>query len=137
MNPELLTLDRSQLNSLLLQAREHPMRRSRILLHKDHDAAVQEMCIVLFNGSILPPHRQRNKQKSYWVIEGSMDLGFYDFNGGKVRSVRLSGGFGDHPSVIRFDAGVWHTPIAESEWVAFLEIIQGPYDPNQTEWICN
>ena len=52
------------------------LRKARFCLHKDHNDKVQEMVIGICNGVYVPPHRQKDKNKSYHILEGVLRVVF-------------------------------------------------------------
>jgi cupin fold WbuC family metalloprotein len=104
-------------------------------MHASHVDRIQEMCIGLLRSTMIPPHRQPNRSKSYCVLVGSIEVLFFE-GAGDVRSrLALQAYGGVHPFVLRFDASQWHTVNATSDWAVYLEVIEGPHDANTTQWL--
>ena len=127
-------IGQDELTRLKQMAREAPTRRARTCLHQTHDDTIQEMLIALLCDSIVHPHRQQNKSKSYTVIEGSLTVTYYDESGNAVHEVEMGASDSDRVFVIRFPSDQWHTVRAESPLVIYLETITGPYRQEETEW---
>lgn len=132
-------VNRATIARLKEMALAAPDRRSRFCLHQNHDDPVQEMIIVLAQGTRVPPHRQIGKRKSYYLFEGRLRLRFYDEGGRWGDEVYLSASHeGEEGAALsfalRFDASVWHTVFPETPFVVYLETIQGPFNPQGTDW---
>lgn len=111
-------------------AQRHPSRRARVCLHHDSTAATQEMVLAVHKSSYLRPHRHpANKSESYHVIEGEMDVNIFAPDGALERVIRLTakGRGGAEGFMYRSTNGVWHQPVAVSEWVIYHETYTGPF----------
>ena len=119
---------------LKAQALADPKGRTRICLHADHAAPVQEMVIALTAGQTVTAHRQPAiDRKTYCMIDGVLDFVFFDDDGVIQERFRLAAS-GEHARVITFPAGRWHGCAAVSDVAIYLETIAGPYQPGGTEW---
>lgn len=125
---------REDLERLKQEAVKALLKRSRINLHSGESDPIQEMIIAVHKDSYLRPHRQRNKRKSYNILEGEMFVAFFDDNGNLTDKVRMSQTGIQGDIYLRFDAGIWHTILPLSEIVVFTEVIPGPYLPDNTEY---
>lgn len=108
----------------------HPLRRARICLHHGPAEPTQEMVLAVHKSSYLRPHRHpSSKSESYHVIEGEMDVNIFASNGSLERVIRLSAeGRGTGGAFMyRITNGVWHQPVAVSEWVIYHETYTGPF----------
>lgn len=129
-------IDQTMIARLKEMALAAPDRRSRFCLHQRHDDPVQEMMIVLSHNTRVPPHRQVGKRKSYYLFEGALRLRFYSDDGAPREEMRLVAGHDPAAAgfAFRFDASVWHTVFPETPFTVYLETIQGPFDPQGTDW---
>ncbi len=104
-------------------------RRARILLHDGHEDKVQEMVIAICKDSYVPPHRQTNLEKTYYIQEGQLEILFFDENE-IIKKILL----GDDNKICRFNASVWHTVVAKTDLCVYSEVIAGPYKEGRTEF---
>src|SRR5437763_17215935 len=56
-------------------------RRSRICAHRDPSDSLHEMIIALARGSSIRPHKHLHKSESFHIIEGEVDVGFFNASG--------------------------------------------------------
>ena len=110
----------------LQEAKQESNLRSRILMHDTTDNPIQEMLIVLDHDSYVMPHSQSNRIKSYIVISGKMRFISFDDVGNITETCTLSDKASDS-RIIRFDSSSWHTVVAISDNVIYVEIAEGPY----------
>lgn len=135
MSQETVQIGEKELEALRNDARLHPLKRARINLHRSPEDKIQEMVIAVCKRSYIGPHRQRNKEKSYVLIEGEMMVAFFDDSGKCTRKIRMmKRERGTDPVVYRFPSGEWHTVVSLSELVVYIEIAPGPYRPEETEF---
>lgn len=127
------TIDAKSLEELKQNAKEAPSRRARLCMHAGHEAPIQEMVIALWADSELPAHRQRDREKSYLVLEGGMDLMFFSDDGECISRARLGAVGGAAPFLRRFDAGRWHTTRPVGDVVVYVESLPGPFNEGLTE----
>ena len=133
-NDSSATIGPKEIARLKQMADVDPERRSRHCLHENHDDPVQEMVIVMRHESEVAPHRQSGKRKSYYVLEGAMAVVFFDGAAQVAQRVDMSTAGSGHPFVYRFDASEWHTVIPQTQYVVYVETIEGPYQASGTDW---
>jgi len=126
--------DYSMLKQLKQLAKKTELKRSRICLHSSENALIQEMIIAVCKESLITPHRQLDKNKSYLIIEGDLNVIFYDNSGNIIEKTEMSAKKNEKIFAYRFDAGIWHTIIPLSDMVVFKETIDGPYIKENTEY---
>ena len=71
-------IDRKKLEELKILAQKDPNKRARICLHKDDGEMIQEMIIAFCKDSYIRPHRHTDKSESYHIIEGRIEIIFYN-----------------------------------------------------------
>lgn len=125
-NSEIFFLEKEKIDELKSIALKHPLKRSRICLHKSDDDIVHEMIIVAHKSSNLEAHRHPiDKPESYHVIEGELKVVIYS-DDKKIKETKLL--YSDrHPRMYRIKGNVWHQPMAMSEWVIYHEVATGPF----------
>lgn len=109
------------------QARRSPKKRARVCAHADSRSTLHEMVIVLDRDAYVRPHLQDSKPKSYHVLAGQMDMFVFDEDGSVRDVVRLGDHASGKPFFYRYSADVFHTPVAASDSVMFVETTTGPF----------
>ena len=128
---EIIGLNTAVFLLLREMADNSPKRRSRICAHKSSDASIQEMIIVIRQGSYIRPHRHQNKCESFHVIDGSADIVVFEDNG----SIRKVIPFAKNACFYyRLDSSLFHTIVVRSESIIFHEVTNGPFITNGTEF---
>lgn len=108
-------------------ARAEPLRRARLNLHHDEADQVQEMLIAFCKDSLTMPHRHLGRTESFHVVEGRLDLVFFDDEGRETRRLRLGAPGSGLPSLYRLNAPDWHLVIPLDEMVVVHETGCGPF----------
>ena len=130
-----LEIDSPMYSRVKTLAEESPNKRARICIHKNHDSLIQEMLIAVCKGSVIPLHRQNTPlEKSYVVMEGEMDVCFYDDAGDLSKRVKMGSVGSGRVISLRFPADQWTEIEVLNDSVVYYEYIQGPYRPDNTEW---
>lgn len=104
-----------------------PMGRARLCLHGSREDPLQEMVLAFRREFYVRPHRQGGKEKSYLMIEGEIDLVFFNDQGSVVRRVRMAAGRPGLPFLYRFQASHWHTLLPQTSLAVLNETILGPF----------
>lgn len=125
---DVIAIGPEQLDQLKQLATRAPRKRARLCLHKDHSDKVQEMMIAVCKESYIRPHRQVNKNKSYHVIEGDLVVAFFDELGQIIRRIEMGITNSGKTFLYRFPGSQWHTVIALSNIVIYVETIAGPFE---------
>lgn len=129
---EVIPVEPEMLHALLREAQSSMQRRARLCLHQRDDADIQEMVIALYADSYIPPHRQTGGVfKTYYVIEGGLNLFFFDSDGVAVKKLKLTSAV---RPICRFLAETWHMVTAIDDAAIYAEVIPGPYRPERTEF---
>ena len=116
-----------RLAALIQAAEQEPLRRSRICLHQSPSDLTQEMIIALCRDSYIAPHRHRGKSESFHMIQGELDVVFFDDRGGITQVVSLGPPQGDRPFLYRLSAPYWHTVLVKTAVAVFHETTTGPF----------
>jgi cupin fold WbuC family metalloprotein len=127
-----LLLDASAFPVLVRAAEQSPLRRARVCMHVDEDAAVQEMLIVLMRGVYIQPHKHLERPESFHVIRGSVGVAFYDDAGTTTRRVTLSAASERLPYYYRLEEAVFHSQVVLTDYVVFHECTCGPFRRTNT-----
>lgn len=128
---EIIGLEQAALNAVNRLADTSPKKRARICAHKDSLATIQEMIIVIREGSYIAPHRHKNKCESFHLIDGNADIVVFEDNGDIRKVIRFRR---EHAFYYRLEAELFHTIIVRSERITFHEVTNGPFVANGTEY---
>jgi glucose-6-phosphate isomerase len=115
------------IEELKRRAGDAPLRRFRLCLHHGPEDTVHEMIIAFRRDSLVPPHRHLDKCESFHMIEGEVEIRFFDDSGDVVRRVRLGAPGSGLPFIYRLSAPLWHEVVPLSEHVVLHEITSGPF----------
>ena len=133
-NQDTIYIDRKKLEELKILAQKDPNKRARICLHKDDGEMIQEMIIAFCKDSYIRPHRHIDKSESYHIIEGRIEIIFYNDNGIEIDKVVLSDKMDEHPFLFRISNSDWHTVVPKSDFVIIHEVTKGPFNKNSSEF---
>ena len=133
-NHDTIYIDRKKLEELKILAQKDPNKRARICLHKNDEEMVQEMIIAFCKDSYIRPHRHIDKSESYHIIEGRIEIIFYNDNGIEIDKVVLSDKMDEHPFLFRISNSDWHTVVPKSDFVIIHEVTKGPFNKNSSEF---
>ncbi|MDM8535852.1 WbuC family cupin fold metalloprotein [Desulfobacterales bacterium HSG17] len=124
-----VSLKSSQLQELKIKAEEAPLKRARFCMHKSHDDMVQEMIIVFCKDSKVPIHKHHAKCESFHMIEGIMEVCFYDDNKKITQTIKLGDYHSGLPFYFRQETDHWHTVRPLTKYVIVHETTKGPFVP--------
>lgn len=115
------------LDELAAAAAASPRGRTHYNLHGSPDDVVQRYLVVANRGSYFRPHRHTTRAELALIVRGAMDLIVFD----DARRVTARYAFGAGAGNIAYEngPGIWHTVVVNADATAFLEVKQGPYDP--------
>ena len=120
LEPKLIT----HLKDMALKADNE---RYRYYIHKSNDHLTQEMIIVFHKDTVIAPHRHPvGRSESYHLIEGSMNVYFFDDLGNVKRAISLHEKSKNKGFYYRLSKSEWHIPVAISEFMVFHETLTGP-----------
>jgi cupin fold WbuC family metalloprotein len=125
-------VDRSSVAVLQQRASTLPRERIRLCSHQDAQAAVHEMLIVHARGCYVRPHKHLNKDESFHIIEGEVDVVLLNEAGQVEELIRM----GDYQSgrvfYYRLNKPLYHTLLIRSPQVVFHEVTGGPFRREDT-----
>lgn len=118
--------------ALKQQALVNPRQRVRICAHYDASDLLHEMLIILTRSAYVRPHKHLNKSESVHIIEGEVDVVFFDEKSTVTDVVRL----GEYQSGRQFYYRVadprYHALLIRSEVLVFHETTNGPFRREDT-----
>jgi cupin fold WbuC family metalloprotein len=109
-------------------------RRSRICAHSSPEKPIHEMLIAFHINSYIRPHRHKNKIESFHIIEGELDIIFFEENGSIKQRISLGEYSSGKNFYLRCENHCWHTVLIKSQYALIHETTSGPFDPNETEY---
>ena len=114
-------------DDLLAKASSSARRRSNFNIHESNQDRIQRYLVGAKIDSYFRPHRHRSRFELAFVLRGKFDLLLFDDEA--VATTRISLGPDLENSGFEMPPGVWHTWIPMVEDSVFLEVKEGPYDP--------
>ena len=124
----IFVLDPKLLTYLKKKALKSNLKRFRYCLHHSNEHLTHEMIIVFHKDTILRPHRHPlGRSESYHIIEGSMNVYFFDDNGKVIKGIKLEERNNNNPFFYRLSSHTWHLPVPTSEFMIYHETLTGPF----------
>lgn len=118
---------------LLRQSLEHSSRgRSRICAHPDSAEPLHEMIIALSSSTYIRPHKHRDKSESFHMIQGEVDVVFFDDFGAIMDVVELGSPGSGKCFYYRMSKPFFHTVLVRSGQAVFHETTNGPFVAEET-----
>ena len=122
------------LSRLKRAAMESPLGRSRVCVHIDDAATVQEMILALRQDVLFRPHRHLKKTESFHMIEGALDIVVFDENGTPIRAISLAAFGGNEAFYYRLNESLFHAILPRTPMVVFHETTTGPFSKNDARF---
>ncbi len=114
-------------NDILAKAGSSGRRRSNFNIHESNQDRIQRYLVAAKLDSYFRPHRHRARFELAFVLRGKFDLLL--FNDQAVVTERISLGPDSENSGFEMPPNVWHTWVPMADDSIFLEVKEGPYDP--------
>lgn len=127
----LTIIDKTLYDNLTLAAAENERLRMNFNLHATLDDAVQRLLNALEPGTVLPIHRHKHTDETYFVLRGALNLLLYNNDKKLIETVELSAQTEKYGVVV--PAGAWHTVEVLEKGTIIFEVKQGPYAPLDAE----
>jgi len=121
----------SELKSIALQ---NPRKRSRLCAHQSPDDSLHEMLIVHARECYVRPHRHKNKVESFHMIEGELDVVFFEESGEIKKVIRMGTVDKGKTFYYRLPDYLYHMVIIRSDIAVFHEITEGPFRREDTDF---
>ena len=122
-----IAVSKSEIDFLREVAANSSSRKSRVLLHGRPSNDLHEMLIVHSLGQYIQPHINDHSAKSFVVLEGEMVVVVYKEDGTVKNHIHLSRYDSSSAFLLRLGRPVFHTVVAISQSVTFLETVKGPH----------
>ena len=119
---------------LKTSAIESPLGRSRVCVHVDDAATVQEMILALRQDVLFRPHRHLTKTESLHMVEGALDVVVFDEGGTPIRGIQLAAIGSGRPFYYRLNEALYHAILPRTPLVVFHETTAGPFSKNDAQF---
>jgi cupin fold WbuC family metalloprotein len=116
------------LDELAARAAASPRARAHHNIHATPADPVQRFLVVAQGDSYFRPHRHASRSELALLVRGGVDVLLFDERGRVL--ARHAVGADTDSLAYETAQGVWHTVVPWSAGCAFLEIKEGPYDPD-------
>jgi len=130
---DIVKIQNQDLARLIDVAKKSPKRRARFCLHRDHSDLVQEMIIAFCQDSEVPIHKHTDKSESFHVIDGIIEVQFFNDSHEITESLKMGPIGSGLPFVYRLSGPKWHTVKIISEFAIIHETSSGPFVENDME----
>jgi len=128
----IVKVGREDIELLKQMALDTRRRRVRLCAHQDINEPLHEMLIVHTKEAYVRPHKHLNKAESFHLIEGVVDVVFFD-ESGKIEDVaRMGQGPAADSFFYRISGSKYHTLLIRSDFLVFHESTSGPFVRDQT-----
>ena len=114
------------------EAMKNPRQRIRLCTHQDVGDKIHEMFIVHNRDAYVRPHKHLSKTESLYLIEGEVDVIFFDDDGHIIRKVEMGELASGKEFYYRLCEPLYHTLQIKSDVICFFEVTSGPFDPKAT-----
>lgn len=124
---DIFVLGKGDIDIIKSAANASELKRARINIHGSDDNSIHEMIIAFTLASKVLPHRHPDKIESFHIIEGVVEIRFYDDNGTEheCNRVKLDATIG--PFFYRLQKPLWHSVHPLSDICVLHEITNGPF----------
>ena len=119
---------------LKARAAENPRRRVRLCSHPNVSDPLHEMLIVHMQGHYARPHKHVAKSESFHLVEGRLKIFLFDDEGRHTGIIEMCEAGGGRTFLYRLASSTFHSVYAETEFIVFHEVTNGPFNPRETVW---
>jgi cupin fold WbuC family metalloprotein len=119
-------IDSKLLEFLKKDAIKNKLKRSRICVHKKPTSKLHEMFIAILRDSYIKPHKHLNKDESYFLLEGKLEIVVFNENG-KIKEVICMSTIGKNKKLyFKIFKNSMHTIVIKSKYIIIKEVTEGP-----------
>ena len=131
---KIFKVDNSIIKYLKKKAFESELNRYRICLHENENHKTQEMLICLNGFNYFKTHKHPAEvSESYHMIEGKIDIIFFDDNENIIEKVSLGSNKEDN-FIYRLSSPYFHLVLPQTETVIYHEVTSGPYNKSLVQY---
>lgn len=131
---DFVSVDAQVLSFLKAGALKNPRQRLRLCTHQDVSDKVHEMFIVHTRQAYVRPHKHLKRDESFYLIEGEVDVVFFDDDGRIRKKVEMGDLASGKTFYYRLNEPLYHTLKIKSDVICFFEVTSGPFDPQDTQF---
>lgn len=124
---DITKLRKQDIELLKQKAMHNNPKKIRLCTHREVNDSVHEMFIIFGKGTYVRPHKHPGKSVSYHIIDGFIDVVFFNEAGGLVDFMQMGGYRSNHIFYSRLSKPHYYMPIIKSRFAVFHEIINGPF----------
>ena len=121
-----MLIDDSLLKQITQEAKNSERKRKNFNFHDTFEAPCQRMLNTMLKGSRFEIHRHTNTAETFVLLNGKIDLMYYNDKGEEIERFRLDPSIGIYG--INIPAGQWHS-LEILEDCTIFETREGPYIP--------
>jgi cupin fold WbuC family metalloprotein len=125
-------VDRAAMHDLQDRLPRASRGRTRLCTHRDSGELLHEMLIVLRGDSYIRPHRHVGKVESFHLIEGEVQIVFFDEAGAIVELLDMAPYGSGRPFYYRIAESVYHTLVVRTDMLVYHEVTTGPFRREDT-----
>lgn len=123
-------VDINSIQFLKEECKKNNLNMSRLCLHKNSDANLMSMLIVVIDKFVYPVHKHPWKDESYSLIQGEALYEEYDEKGLQILSKKMTVG-----SSLLNNSKNFHAIIPLTNVIAFMENTIGPFQENKLKYL--
>ena len=127
---ELLNKD---ITFLKKKSRSNPLKKGRLCIHSNIKDDIHQMIIYHSKGTYIRPHKHLNKEESYLLLQGEMDVVLFDNKGNVTKVIKMGNLRSKKIFFFRMKKSIFRTLIMKKDSI-FLEIKQGPFTKKNVIW---
>lgn len=102
----------------------------RILFHKNNKHLTHEMMICFKKNAVIPVHKHPiNRSESYHILQGSMNVYFFEDDGKPYGFINLSKK--NNQIFYRLSCSKFHLLVPNSKYLVYHETVTGPFLTNK------
>ncbi len=131
-NDRFVSLNGADLTFFKEEALKNPRQRIRLCAHQGMDDRVHEMFIIHAKDAYVRPHKHINKAESLYLIEGEVDVVFFDDEGHMTKRVEMGPPLSGKTFYYRLSDPWYHTLCINTDLICFYEVTQGPFNREDT-----
>lgn len=129
---QFVALKAADLAFLKTESFKNPRKRIRLCTHQSMDDKVHEMFIVHTKDAYIRPHKHINKPESFYLIEGEVDVIFFDDQGKIINRLEMGPPASGKLFYYRLSDPIYHTLCIKTDLICFYEVTQGPFNRADT-----
>ncbi len=127
-NERFVNLNAADMTFLKAEAFKNPRKRIRLCTHQSTDDNVHEMFIVHVKDAYVRPHKHINKSESLYLIEGEVDVIFFNDHGEIIKKVEMGSPISGKFFYYRLADPFFHTFCIKTDLICFYEVTEGPFN---------